>query len=332
MLSFRNVSIINDQVVIDDLSFELNKGELISFETSPIYSHAIINTIIKRINSIKGDISILDKPHQQINRSDYLSIGIVEESEGLYERQTVKQYLNFFHELYKSKHNLAAHLLVYGLGDISNIKLKNLNMSQRKRLIFCRECLKPLKLLICVYPFRNIDYQEIRIMYDIFESLKSENVSILAFSNAYKEALYLSNNIMLLDHNGLKIIEHNDVLEKSDEVTNIKIEKVPVKNGDKTLLINPSEIDYVESDEGTSFIYVRGSKFSSNMTLNDLEKRLRTYGFFRCHRSYIVNLQRINEIITWTKDSFSLVLDDKIKSTVPLSKNRISELKRIINI
>ncbi|MDR0435024.1 MAG: LytTR family transcriptional regulator DNA-binding domain-containing protein [Gracilibacteraceae bacterium] len=37
---------------------------------------------------------------------------------------------------------------------------------------------------------------------------------------------------------------------------------------------------------------------------------MKPYGFFRCHRSYIVNLQKVREIITWTRNSYGLILDD----------------------
>jgi ABC-2 type transport system ATP-binding protein len=59
---------------------------------------------------------------------------------------------------------------------------------------------------------------------------------------------------------------------------------------------------------------------------------LRSYGFFRCHRSYIVNLQKVREVVTFTRNSYSLVLDDARKSSVPLSKTKMAELKEMMGI
>ena len=53
--------------------------------------------------------------------------------------------------------------------------------------------------------------------------------------------------------------------------------------------------------------------FVCALTLSELEVRLTGFGFFRCHRSYLVNLQRVREVITWTRNSFSLILDDERK-------------------
>nr|WP_285848822.1 LytTR family DNA-binding domain-containing protein [Solibacillus isronensis] len=42
--------------------------------------------------------------------------------------------------------------------------------------------------------------------------------------------------------------------------------------------------------------------------MSELEKRLHHFRFFRCHRSYIVNLHKAREILTWTCNSYSLSL------------------------
>ena len=77
---------------------------------------------------------------------------------------------------------------------------------------------------------------------------------------------------------------------------------------------------------------VAGTSYSCALTLQELEKRLRAYGFYRCHRSYIVNLQKVREIITWTKNSYSLKLNVGEGTVVPLSRSKLSELKELIGI
>lgn len=56
------------------------------------------------------------------------------------------------------------------------------------------------------------------------------------------------------------------------------------------------------------------------MTLQQLEGRLKPYGFYRCHRSYIVNLQKVREIIIWSKNSYSLKLIGDENTIIPLSR------------
>ncbi|WP_068776802.1 LytTR family transcriptional regulator DNA-binding domain-containing protein [Paenibacillus sp. FJAT-26967] len=126
----------------------------------------------------------------------------------------------------------------------------------------------------------------------------------------------------------------NDEDDAEPEVTSqpVRFGKIPTKMNDKIILFDPPEIDYIESSEGQSNIYIKGDVYPSAFKINELEERLRPYGFFRCHRSYIVNLQKVKEIVTWTRNSYSLILEDQAKSSVPLSKTKMAELKEMLGL
>jgi ABC-2 type transport system ATP-binding protein len=62
----------------------------------------------------------------------------------------------------------------------------------------------------------------------------------------------------------------------------------------------------------------------------DLESRLARSGFFRAHRGYLVNLQHVKEVITFTRSSFNLRLDDPEASMIPLSKDAARELRELL--
>jgi len=101
---------------------------------------------------------------------------------------------------------------------------------------------------------------------------------------------------------------------------------------DKIILFNPPEIDFIESHEGQSNLTVKGEVYPCMFTLQDLEERLLPYGFFRCHRSYIVNLQKVREVVTWTRNSYSLILDDANQTSIPLSKTKMVEMKDMLGL
>lgn len=110
----------------------------------------------------------------------------------------------------------------------------------------------------------------------------------------------------------------------------MRMEKIPAKVNDKIILFDPTEIDFIESSEGVSTLHVGDASYPCAFTLNDLDNKLRLFGFFRCHRSYIVNLQKVREVITWTRNSYSLILDNTSKSSIPLSKGKFDEMKQIL--
>ena len=97
--------------------------------------------------------------------------------------------------------------------------------------------------------------------------------------------------------------------------------------GEKILLFDPEEIDYIESMQGKNYLHVRQARFQCSMTMDELDKKLKRFGFFRSHRSYIVNMQKVSEVIKWTKNSYSLKIKSQEEEKIPLSKGRIEELK-----
>ena len=129
--------------------------------------------------------------------------------------------------------------------------------------------------------------------------------------------------------------ENNITSSKTDDINmniSLKFNKVPAKVDEKIILFNPTDIIYCESKDRSSILHTVEGEFQCSLTLAQLELKLKAFGFFRCHRSYIVNLQNIKELIAWSKNSYSLILNDTIKSEIPLSKGRIDDLKTILGI
>ncbi|MGL5577205.1 MAG: LytR/AlgR family response regulator transcription factor, partial [Sarcina sp.] len=79
-------------------------------------------------------------------------------------------------------------------------------------------------------------------------------------------------------------------------------------------------INYIEVYGRTITIFTEEKKYSVNMRLHILEEKLQENNFFRCHKSYLVNMEKIQSI---TKKS--LVIEGV---EIPLSKYRIKDLKK----
>lgn len=110
------------------------------------------------------------------------------------------------------------------------------------------------------------------------------------------------------------------------------IMKISCRYEDKLLLFSPNEIDYAESVDGETYVNVSGKAFQATLTLTQLEERLRDYGFFRCHRSYIINIQKIREIISYSRGSYVLKLSNYENSQIPLSRQKLEEIKELLHI
>ncbi|BCZ44820.1 ABC transporter [Clostridium gelidum] len=338
MLEIKNLYKKQNDNLINNINFKVEKGNLVSIESSSELSDVLIKLILDKEILGTGEIYIEDIKHSEYIKKNKKSIGVVFRDEGFYERLTVDEYMKYYSDIINSKVNYKDIMLKFSLLDIANKKIKTLNYSKRKMLAFAREILKEPKLLICQDPIFNMDKEGIRIILENIEELCSKGTAVLSISMSFKDTMLIGGKTYIIDENGLK--ENED--KKDDERSELnykeekdylhRIQKIPAKLEERILLFDPIEIDYIESEAGISNLNIRGEKFPCMMTLTELENNLECFGFFRCHRSYIVNLQKVREVITWTRNSYSLTLDDKQKSSIPLSKGKLAELKDILKI
>ncbi|MBU3172374.1 LytTR family transcriptional regulator DNA-binding domain-containing protein [Clostridium estertheticum] len=324
--------------VIKNIDIDLNKGSSISIECNNDISDLLVNLILGRATPAKGEIYIEGMKNSDYIKNNLVTIGVVLREDVFYERMNIDDYMKFFANILDSKVDYKKILLKLALLDIGNLKIKSLNYSQKRRLSFARELLKQPNLLIFQEPILNMDRDGAKIIIENIEELSSKGTAIVITSMLFKDAIMVGEKIYRLDDDGF--VELNNIKEEADkdigETKNknqiYKINKISAKLGERILLFDPTEIDYVESEGGVSNLSIRGDKFPCNASLADLTERLKYFGFFRCHRSYLVNLQKVREVITWTRNSYSLSLDDKTKSSIPLSKGRLEELKNILKL
>ncbi|SHE80455.1 transcriptional regulator, LytTR family [Seinonella peptonophila] len=258
----------------------------------------------------------------------------------LYSRLTVSEYLHFFRGLYTNGREIYSLMQLMGLESLQHKIIRKLNNSEKRRVHLARCLVNDPILLVLEDPEYKVDLETRHIIRKMFDQLLKEGKALLVTTSLVEDALAITDDVYLLDEQQFKKlnIENETDTQDSDE-ENVDIHfpvgsfvKIPAKVKDKILLFDPLEINYVESIEGKVYLHVKSDKFLCDLRLNELEGQLKTFGFFRCHRSYIVNLQRVREIIKWTRNSYSLILDDPNRSEVPLSKGNMEELKRLIGI
>jgi DNA-binding response OmpR family regulator len=108
--------------------------------------------------------------------------------------------------------------------------------------------------------------------------------------------------------------------------------QIPARKGDKIYLINIDDINFVNIQREYTYLHTDTDRFLTNHTLAELEKMLDPAKFFRAHRGYIVNLQKVKEITKIGTSSYELTMSDPSKSRIPMSRRQSSELKKILNM
>lgn len=350
MLKIKNLYKEKNNIVLKNINVDLNEKSSVSIECSNEISDLLLDLILGKEILGKGEILIDGIKNSEYVKGNIANIGIVLREDALYENMTIDDYMKFFADIFRNEVDYKEVLIKLALLDVSNTKIKKLSYSQKRRVSFAREILKKPTLLIFQEPILNMDLAGTMSIIENIEGLCSSGTAVLIMSVLFKDTVMIGENAYRLNDDGLVSLSNNreeydgkeDVINRDENETPIedrvntnkiyKIEKIPAKLEGKILLFDPIEIDYIESDQKISNLYVQGEKFPCTVSITDLEERLKYFGFFRCHRSYIVNLQRVREIVTWSRNSYSLCLDDKVKSSVPLSKGRLDELKEILKL
>ncbi len=131
--------------------------------------------------------------------------------------------------------------------------------------------------------------------------------------------------------NDAKIISNN--IDKFTDYRKSAIEQVErlfVKTGSKIDIVPVETIIKLEAQDDYVEIHTAKRKYLKNDTMNYLEKVLPTNTFIRVHRSHIINLNHINKIEKYGKESYIVKLNDG--SVVNVSKLRIKALKNKLGI
>lgn len=324
---------MNDAILFPEFNLTINKSEIVSLCTNVNVREQLLFILLGKVKLSKGTIEYI--PEQKL--------GFYFLREGEYERLTVKESLQFFQRIHQSDQSIEEVLHTVQLDAKKNKKIKELTYSEKKRVQLAHLLIQNPAIYILEEPDQNLDMESKKILINVLRELSLSQKTILVLNSQIESALAYSDKIYRLDEKGLHAIQMevdtqedsnmkvgNDYEEKTAQP--IRFEKIPTKVNEKIVLFDPPEIDYIESMEGQTFLHIKGESFPCTFTLNDLEERLLPFGFFRCHRSYIVNLQKVREVITWTRNSYSLVLDDSEKSSVPLSKTKMMDLKGMLGL
>jgi len=109
--------------------------------------------------------------------------------------------------------------------------------------------------------------------------------------------------------------------------------KVLLKSAGRLFLVDQKDICYASIEDGIITVVATNMEGQSNCrTLEELLDTLDPNIFWRAHRSYLVNIQRIKEVVPWFKSSFQIRMDDKKQAEIPVSRAQTKRLRELFNL
>ena len=101
---------------------------------------------------------------------------------------------------------------------------------------------------------------------------------------------------------------------------------------DERIIVTPiSDIYYAEAHEKMTFVYTCRESYVMPMNITEFCSKLPSSHFFRCHRSFCVNLNKIREIEPWFNNTYILRLRD-LEFQVPVSRSKVKEFRQIMHL
>ena len=109
--------------------------------------------------------------------------------------------------------------------------------------------------------------------------------------------------------------------------------KVVLKAQNRLLLVDQRDVCFASIDEGRITVVTKTLEGESNVrTLEELMEQLDPEKFWRAHRSYVVNIEHIREVVPWFKSSYQLRMDDRMHTEIPVSRSQTRRLRELFNL
>lgn len=109
--------------------------------------------------------------------------------------------------------------------------------------------------------------------------------------------------------------------------------KLLVKSANRNFIVDANDLIYATIQDGLITVVTTNLEGHSNYrTIEELHSSLDPETFWRVHRSYLVNINRIKEIIPWFKSTYLLRMDDKKQTEIPVSRTQTKRLRALLRL
>jgi two-component system response regulator LytT len=165
---------------------------------------------------------------------------------------------------------------------------------------------------------------------------KGKRTPYLIFTTAYDDYAIEAFKLEAIDY----LLKPYDVERFKESITRVHKQmkrperknansKLLIDNGEKVVVVPPQSIFFAVRSERLIEIHTDKGVIQTKMTLQELEEKL-TQAFFRPHRSYLVNLDYIDEIVPWFNGAFNIILKNEDQTKIPVSRSSAKQLFEIL--
>ena len=246
----------NDFIAVKNLSLKINQGEIIALlGPNGAGKTTLISTICGLASITSGSITVNGFDVIKDYRKTREIIGLVPQELALEPFEKVINSVKFSRRLFGKKddveyiENLLKKLQLYDKKD--NI-IKSLSGGMKRRVMIAKALSHNPKILFLDEPTAGVDVELRKDMWNIIKELKNEGVTIILTTHYIEEAEMIADNIGIINHGELLLVEEKNKLIKR---MSVKTLKVKLKKSLSTIPSKLKRYNLKLIDEGNSFHY-----------------------------------------------------------------------------
>jgi DNA-binding LytR/AlgR family response regulator len=154
---------------------------------------------------------------------------------------------------------------------------------------------------------------------------------ILAFKQGVQQYVTKPFNVMELSARVESLANGHRRRENHVAAGEAEFRKLPVRKGGRTVLLTIDDIVYLSARNKSTYAHTFENQFLVDSTLGELESRLVKDSFTRVHRSYLVNLNKVREILR-VEGSYVVVAGDRDETQIPVARRQVRTFREAVGI
>jgi DNA-binding LytR/AlgR family response regulator len=155
---------------------------------------------------------------------------------------------------------------------------------------------------------------------------------ILAFKQGVQQYVTKPFNIMELAAR-IESVARGRRRSSMEHISNGESEfrKLAVRKGGRTVLLNIDDIVYLSARNKSTYAHTFENQYLVDLTLSELEERLARESFSRIHRSHLVSLNKIKEILR-IDGGYVVVAADRDETHIPVARRQVKQFREAVGI
>ncbi len=117
------------------------------------------------------------------------------------------------------------------------------------------------------------------------------------------------------------------------QIPQTQVSKIMLRSAGRMILVDQKDICFASIEDGVITVVTANAEGHSNCrTLEELLESLDGNLFWRAHRSFLVNINRIREVVPWFKSSYQVKMDDRKQTEIPVSRAQTKRLRELFKL